>query len=388
MQLLFLPSWFPTNKNPFNGIFILRHAKAIALKHQVNVVFAKRDDTINAQYVLENKHEGNLSIHICYYKGSNTFLVGKLLNFKSFLKAWNKAFNSIGSDVKFDLVHIHVAWPVGMHYWRNKKLQSLPLLISEHWSGYLNEDGSFKRQIVNQFFTKKVFRKAAAVTVVSEKNKQAILQHRLHHDVRIVSNVVDDKIFYFEKKIPHEFIHFIHVSSFVEREKNIVNLLKAFEIFSSKYRKVKLTLAGSESNFKAYEKQYNQLVKKDLHIDFVGALEPKQVASLMRNADAFVLPSFFEGQPCVLLESICCGLPFIATSVGGIPEIANAENAILIEGFEPQSIVDAMEQFIEKQVIFNREEIAIKAKKLYSPEMTEATFTNIYQDIIGSKHAR
>src|SRR5437763_12347629 len=57
-------------------------------------------------------------------------------------------------------------------------------------------------------------------------------------------------------------------------------------------------------------------------VHFVGALRHHELPDWFRAADATVLPSRSEGIPNVLRESLACGTPFVATRVGGIPEIS------------------------------------------------------------------
>ncbi len=55
-------------------------------------------------------------------------------------------------------------------------------------------------------------------------------------------------------------------------------------------------------------------------VKFAGKKDPAQLASLYHHSDLLVLPSENEALPSVISESMLCGLPFVATTVGGIPE--------------------------------------------------------------------
>ncbi len=101
-----------------------------------------------------------------------------------------------------------------------------------------------------------------------------------------------------------------------------------------------LTLAGDGSQRAALEAQAHALGLAD-RVRFLGTRQ--DVANLLSSNDVLVLPSRWEGMPNVALEAMACGLPVIATAVGGTPEVvAHRETGILVPPEQPLALAQAM----------------------------------------------
>ncbi|MDP6435905.1 MAG: glycosyltransferase [Gammaproteobacteria bacterium] len=84
-------------------------------------------------------------------------------------------------------------------------------------------------------------------------------------------------------------------------------------------------------------------------IHFVGQVEHTALADWMNAADFLCLPSHHEGLPNVLLESLACGLPVVATAVGGVPEIIDDSNGRLTLPGDPLALTTAMASVLERK---------------------------------------
>ena len=74
-----------------------------------------------------------------------------------------------------------------------------------------------------------------------------------------------------------------------------------------------------------------------------------------RNSDLFVLPTYMEGVPRVILEAQAAGLPVVTTTVGGIPgAVKDGEDAILVPPGDPQAIANAILRIINDEELRKR----------------------------------
>lgn len=85
-------------------------------------------------------------------------------------------------------------------------------------------------------------------------------------------------------------------------------------------------------------------------VRFLGQVPHENLADIYGAADIFVLASDREGWPNVLLESMACGTPVLATKAWGTPEVvASAEAGILIDNRDAKSIADAVRRLLSTQ---------------------------------------
>jgi glycosyltransferase involved in cell wall biosynthesis len=77
-------------------------------------------------------------------------------------------------------------------------------------------------------------------------------------------------------------------------------------------------------------------------VRFVGAIPHADLPDWYRAADLFVLPSHSEGVPNVLLEASACGTPWVASNVGGIPEIAHLGVSRRVPPNRPEELANAI----------------------------------------------
>jgi glycosyltransferase involved in cell wall biosynthesis len=86
-----------------------------------------------------------------------------------------------------------------------------------------------------------------------------------------------------------------------------------------------------------------------LQVTLAGAQPPAEVARWMAASDLVTLPSYSEGHPNVLVEALACGRPVVATPVGGIPEVVDAESGILVPARDAQALAVGLAQALDRR---------------------------------------
>ena len=82
--------------------------------------------------------------------------------------------------------------------------------------------------------------------------------------------------------------------------------------------KIEVWLAGGYGNQLEYETIKKLADQSPYPVKFLGRLAQPQLAERMNQADVFVLPSFYEGLPLVVIEALACGLQVVCTDLPGV----------------------------------------------------------------------
>jgi teichuronic acid biosynthesis glycosyltransferase TuaC len=123
--------------------------------------------------------------------------------------------------------------------------------------------------------------------------------------------------------------------------KGIDVLLEAMSRLTAGPGDVKLYLVGDGTGRRDLEALTKRLELESV-VRFVGKVDQTELPDWYRAADLTVLASRSEGVPNVLRESLACGTPFVATSVGGVNEIAAGTACRLVPAEDPVALADAI----------------------------------------------
>lgn len=341
-HILFLARWYPHRYDPMFGLFIQRHAEAAALFNKLTVVYTQEDPKAERCFEICRTSNGNLREIIVYYKKSNGIpLLSKLINQWRFFRANLTAVMLAEKEQKFDLIHVHILTRLGLLGWLLAFRRRIPYLITEHWSRYLPVNKGF-----NGFFRKWVSRfvvkRAAMVTTVTNDLMLAMQSYQLKNQhYTVLPNVVDMELFQPLAKPQHTTVNFVHISCFEDKSKNISGLLRAIGKLSDAELDFSFTLIGDGMDFD-WLKAYANELKISEKINFTGLLQGIDLAKKLAQSDVLVLFSNYENMPVVILEALACGIPVVATRVGGIPEMIDKSNGMLVDAGDESGLADAL----------------------------------------------
>jgi glycosyltransferase involved in cell wall biosynthesis len=158
--------------------------------------------------------------------------------------------------------------------------------------------------------------------------------------------------------------------------------LKAAELIKQKESKVKFLIVGDGPEKSNLEKLSDELkISEDLL--FPGYRE--DILDIINAMDIFVLTSFHEGLPMVLLEAMGLGKPIVATKVGGIPEVITDQiSGVLVKPNDPEDLAQKSLYLLQEREV--REKMGSEAKRRieesFTAERMAQRVLKIYQSMV------
>ena len=344
-------------------------------------------------HLLNNINRDEFEPHLVYFRNSS-FLVDELLDN-------NIPVVNIKKNHNIDLLFIYYLYRY--IYVNDFDIVHCFALSAEFWGTlcfYLMRKGHLVTSIRSQYewYTplqwklKKSISKSSAKVITNSKNtgdysysRMNLLPTNLHviyNGIDFNSNAISEHL-----DVDNILVDYKYVIMFIGRlvdHKNIPTLIKAFKnVLDQDINDICLIMVGDGPDYDEIQLLINE--SKVNHVHFIG--ERSDVRDLLDRADVVISPSYREGLSNTILEAMEAGVPVIASSVGGTPEIiTDKETGILFHCDDVDELSDAIlkvyndKQYSEKLGKSAREEIHTR----FSIPTMVKNFENTYKSIVNS----
>ena len=186
------------------------------------------------------------------------------------------------------------------------------------------------------------------------------------------------------KAVEREKIRLIFVGKISEK-KGVLSLLRAMQYLQwpDQYE---LYLAGGYGNEAEFEKIRQLALVAPCYVEFLGRLDHNTLARELNKSDIFILPSFYEGLPLVLIEAMACGLHAICTDLPGIkPWLNNAIPRNGVQFVRPPEMRNEDEPIPESLPDFEKRLAAAIQTVLWNPEADQKRVRSVSWDALCSR---
>ena len=370
MHILVMPSWYPTNEDPNNGVFFAEQAAALAdFGHRVSVI-ALYGDAGRGLYV-EQRSRGRASEFAVHFKPLPFHLT-----YLRIMAGIARLFSREFSGDRPDLIHVH-SFRAIRYAMALKRLYRIPYVVTEHVSW-------FERGLLTEKELKSVaagYAHASAVIAVSEGLRDQIAPLS-RSSVRVVPNLVDERFFRTKlERSPEDGFRFLSVGS-LNRNKGMDAVLDAFAAAAEFRDDITLTICGDGEERGALERQAEVLGLGE-KVLFAGRVSRDQCAAYMSGCDAFVLASRVETFGIVLAEAMACGRPVVMTKTGAWRQIVSDRTGLAVDADDIPALSRAILTMREDADRYDPEEIRAFCRERFSPQAVCGSLTEIYEEVLG-----
>lgn len=370
--VLFLNTWYPNREDPWLGLFIRKHARALALYHPVISLYLK-SAPVSKMECDWDASENYLALH-AYYPAVTTRIpvwrgALKLFRYIWYLrKAWKELQHTSGNILPVRTV-LNVAGPICILGIWLKILYGIPLFWFEHWNGYLPDDGRYAG-IGMKLRAKLILFFSTRTGAVSQLLADSLQNLGLARKMMIIPNVVNPEFLEAGKNIrpPDLPCRLAHMSNFAPFKQADKILEAVTEVFKSRNDFV-FEFPGLDSPAKNRLQQQAILSGlKENQVRFVPVMPEDQVAGYMQGLTGLVMYSTHETQGVVVLEAWSCGIPVICTPGMGAWAMGTEASRLTVDPNDLHSLVQAIHTLLDRHSDFDRQAIAAHASAQFNPQ--------------------
>lgn len=269
------------------------------------------------------------------------------------------------------------------------RLHPVPWVAFAH--GYTSDNA--KIRMYNRL-DKMVLRKADRVVVVSKSLKALLEDSHVPGDIiSVIHNAIDEDGFLSDAtpdqiKGRHDIKNHQKIIGVVGRlnpEKGQMVFLRGFQEVVRAFPETRALIIGDGQDM-GLLKEFCKLHRLESNVVFTGY--QSDISAYYRVLDIFVLPSLSEGLPNAVLEAMSFGIPVICTSVGGVPEVIDGDNGILVPANDHQALAGKMIELLVSEG--KRVNLGKKGREslfpAFDPLIRATRFLGLYTELLSHGH--
>jgi len=333
--------------------------------------------TYERPYAIQGYDTPNIKVHLV------SVVEYPLFKYPPYTIALASEMARVTKKENLDLIHVHYALPHSTAAQLAREITNKPYVTTLHGSDVtiLGSDPSYAPTNTMSIEA------SNAITTVSEyMAKETKNNLKIEKKIHIIPNFVDHELYQpapchlLENPQPRA-ITLVHVSNF-RPVKRIEDLIYSMCVITKNDPNAQLILVGDGPERHRIERLIDKL---DLRKHILVTGYRSDVAAMMNCADALVLCSETENAPLTILEGMSCGLPIIATNVGGIPELVqDGENGFLVPVKHPEEIAEAALKLNADPKLLSK--MGEKARKTvlerYTKDKVLKQYIKVYENIL------
>jgi len=215
------------------------------------------------------------------------------------------------------------------------------------------------------------------VTICSQSTQEALHEGFSPHNIIQIPNGVDIEQFTPPGPGAEKIRGRIVFIGTLDYRKNVSLLITAVKKLLDIGIPVTLDIIGDGPEFPQLQKMADRLDMGGI-IHFLGAFS--EIEPFLQRSHIFVLPSQFEGLPNVVLEAMACGLPVIATKVGGVPDIIEHRvNGLLIPPGDSEALSAAISELFDNTTLADK--LGSRARKTVVEQFSLSAVADRYAEL-------
>ena len=359
LRILHITNWFSDPQAPHRTPFITEHLEALAPYVSQQLWHVEVQDSAQPWHLQmidrgAGRHALLLqsSVRSWQLRELLTLLLLLILRFRLWRGGW-------------DLVVVHIAYPLLRFPRLVRLLFGRRLLLIEHWLAYHTNfqlaPGSRSLQRLQSMLATGIPVVAVSQALASDIRRFAA---RPDLSVTVVPNAVDTSLFRHDPQgsLP-EGAHFLMVASWAPVKRPLL-VFEAIRALVAEHPGIRLRVIGGGEQLPSMQAflRSHQLQEA---IQLLGPQSKPRIAQELQRATALLHPSDYETFSVVCAEALCCGVPVLASAVGALPELIKPANGRLVEN-SSEAWTAALRELLEHPPSWDRNAIAHQAGARFS----------------------